>query len=183
MKVEVGDITTFRVDAIVNAANSSLMGGGGVDGAIHRAAGPELTRECAAIRERELPSGLKTGAVAVTGAGRLPCRLVIHTVGPIYGREGGQERHLLRLCYAQSLEAAANRGCRSIAFPSIATGAFGFPEEQAAAVVISALDAHLRRGGGVQDVRLVFFAPASAARFVSSCGRLPDASRHKSPPG
>src|SRR5436309_9102267 len=140
-----GDITKEAVDAIVNAANSSLMGGGGVDGAIHRAGGPEILAACRRIRETTWPDGLPTGEAAITTGGRLPARYVIHTVGPIYGQHGGEEARLLAACYENSIAIAAKAGLRTIAFPAISTGVYGYPKQEAARVSRAAIDKALER--------------------------------------
>ncbi len=127
MVVAVGDITRLQVDAIVNAANSSLMGGGGVDGAIHQAGGRAILEACRELRQTKYPQGLPTGEAVITTGGDLPARHVIHTVGPIFGQHRGEEAALLAACYTNSLKLAASHSLQSIAFPAISTGAFGYP--------------------------------------------------------
>ena len=153
-----GDITTQQVDAIVNAANSSLLGGGGVDGAIHRAGGPQILEECRAIRSARGP--LPTGEAVITGGGRLPARHVIHTVGPVW--QGGQagEPELLAACYRNSLALALQHGCHRVAFPSISTGVYGYPVAEAAPVALAAVREVLERESALQLVRFVLFSEA-----------------------
>ena len=148
-----GDITTQDVDAIVNAANSSLLGGGGVDGAIHRAGGPAILAECREIRRTTYPDGLPTGDAVATGAGELPARWVIHTVGPVYGRTE-DDAGLLTSCYRRSLEVADELGARSVAFPAISTGVYGYPIDEASSVAVNAL---FGLPTSVVDVRFVLF--------------------------
>jgi O-acetyl-ADP-ribose deacetylase (regulator of RNase III) len=137
LEVCLGDITTMAVDAIVNAANSSLMGGGGVDGAIHRAGGPSILDDCRAIVDRRGPC--RTGEAVVTGAGELPAGLVIHTVGPVWSEERARDHdHALTSCYGRCLDLATEHHVRSIAFPNISTGVYGFPKRRAARVAIDA---------------------------------------------
>ena len=127
------DITGQKVDAIVNAANSTLMGGGGVDGAIHRAGGASILEECRELRRTQYPDGLPTGEAVITGGGNLFARHVIHTVGPIYGFQHGSDAELLAACYRNSLGLSVEHGLSTIAFPSISTGAYGYPRAEAAA--------------------------------------------------
>ena len=155
--VKVGDITREAVDAIVNAANSSLLGGGGVDGAIHRAGGPEILAECRRIRETRYPGGLPTGEAVITTGGRLPAKHVIHTVGPIYGQHGGDEPRLLASCYENAIALAAKHGLETIAFPAISTGVYGYPREEAKEVALAAVERALKAHPGIREVRLVFF--------------------------
>ena len=128
-----GNITTRAVDAVINAANTTLLGGGGVDGAIHSAAGPELLEECRTL------GGCATGQAKLTKGYRLPAKHVVHTVGPVYGNEHGREAELLARCYRESLKLAAAHGCKSIAFPSISTGAYGYPIEDASHIALETI--------------------------------------------
>jgi O-acetyl-ADP-ribose deacetylase (regulator of RNase III) len=166
VRVLVGDVTREKVDAVVNAANYTLLGGGGVDGAIHRAGGPQILEECREIRRTQLPDGLPAGEAVMTTAGLLPARHVIHTVGPIYGRHNGREAELLAACYRNSLRLAAEHGLTSIAFPSISTGAFGYPRAEAAAVASRAVAEFLGHETTIREVRLVFFSPSDLKTFL-----------------
>lgn len=161
----VGDLTRQKVDALVNAANSSLMGGGGVDGAIHRAGGPAILEECRKIRSTLYPEGLPTGEAVITTGGLLPAPHVIHTVGPVYGNHAGREAALLAACYRNSLGLASERAFGSIAFPSISTGAFSYPRHEAATVSSEAIKAFLEIDDKL-EVRLVFFTPSDAKVFL-----------------
>jgi O-acetyl-ADP-ribose deacetylase (regulator of RNase III) len=164
-----GDLTGQRVDVIVNAANSTLLGGGGVDGAIHRAGGPRILEECKEIRRTNFPEGLPTGEAVMTTGGQLPARYVIHTVGPIYGRHQGMEAELLKRCYQNSLRLAAEHELASIAFPAISTGAFGYPREEAAMVSSAAINEFLLdQESTLVEIRLVFFHARDARVFVQN---------------
>ena len=166
VRVAVGNITREAVDAVVNAANSTLLGGGGVDGAIHRAGGPSILEECREIRRTRHPEGLPTGEAVITTAGLLPARHVIHTVGPIYGREGGREAGLLAAAYRNSLTLAAAHALASVAFPSISTGAYSYPREAAAAVASRSIAEFLDEDGTMEEVRLVFFSKGDMNVFL-----------------
>lgn len=166
--VKVGDLTAEDVDAIVNAANSTLLGGGGVDGAIHMKGGPEILAACREIRETKLPGGLPTGEAVMTTAGRLPARNVIHTVGPIYGQSGGRDSELLAACYRNSLELAARHGLSSIAFASISTGVYGYPLEEAAEVSSTTIKEFINAEPAPGDIRLVFFSQRAADIFIAN---------------
>ncbi len=166
--VLVDDITRQEVDAVVNAANSTLLGGGGVDGAIHRAGGSRILEECREIRRTLYPEGLPAGEAVITTAGDLPASNVIHTVGPIYGFESGRESELLAACYHNSLSLAAERDLTTIAFPSISTGAYGYPRDQAAAIASQTILDFLATEDRISEVLLVFFRPDDAAAFLKN---------------
>lgn len=163
--VHVGDITRLGVDAIVNAANSSLGGGGGVDGAIHRAGGPQILAECREIRRTQYLEGLPTGEAVITTGGNLPARFVIHTVGPIYGHDPEREAALLAACYRNSLNLAVQHAVSSIAFPSISTGVYSYPKPDAAAISSRTIKEFLETDDRITEVRLVFFQDRDAQVF------------------
>ena len=161
-----GDITALDVDAIVNAANKSLRGGGGVDGAIHRAAGPELREACAAL------GGCETGAAKITRGFQLKARYVIHTVGPIWGGGERGEDRLLADCYRNSLSLASDRGLVSIAYPAISTGAYGFPPERAALIALRTVDAALEGNLGIERVVFCCFGAISRQHHEAALAAL-----------
>jgi O-acetyl-ADP-ribose deacetylase (regulator of RNase III) len=161
-----GDITAQAVDAIVNAANSSLLGGGGVDGAIHRAGGPAIMEEC------RLLAGCRTGEAKATGAGRLAARYVIHTVGPVWRGGGEGEDDALASCHRSSLRLASELGCGTLAFPAISTGIFGFPLDRAAGIALGTTLAELEQRPELDEVRFVLFDRHALAAFEAALGRL-----------
>ncbi|GAA5073429.1 O-acetyl-ADP-ribose deacetylase (regulator of RNase III) [Thermocatellispora tengchongensis] len=156
-----GDITEQRVDAVVNAANSSLMGGGGVDGAIHRKGGPEILAECRELRASRYAGGLPTGQAVATTAGRLPARWVIHTVGPVYARSEDRS-HLLASCYRESLRVADELGAKSVAFPAISTGIYGWPLDDGARIAVETVR---ETPAEVAEIRFVLFDTTAYAHF------------------
>ena len=164
------DITTLRCDAIVNAANSGLMGGGGVDGAIHRAAGPALLEACRKVRLEQWPDGLPTGNAVLTPAGKLPCRGIIHTVGPVWHGGSSEEPGQLASCYRNSLAIARKEGMESIAFPAISTGVYGYPPASAARVVADVLGDELSRSDSPARIFLVFYSAAAEQIFTKNSG-------------
>jgi len=168
VRVLIGDITAQRVDAIVNAANSTLLGGGGVDGAIHRRGGPEILQQCREIRRVQFPNGLPTGEAVLTSGGRLSAPHVIHTVGPICRLGSTPDAAGLASCYRKSLELATQQGLRAIAFPAISTGAYAYPREQAVIVASQTIESVLRRAVAIAEVRLVFYDPEDAAIFLQN---------------
>jgi O-acetyl-ADP-ribose deacetylase len=161
-----GDITVQAADAIVNAANGSLLGGGGVDGAIHRAGGPAILEEC------RLLGGCETGQAKATGAGRLPARYVIHAVGPIWHGGGSGEDELLASCHRVSLALASELGCRTIAFPALSTGAFRFPLDRAARIALGTTAAELDRRPELESVTFVLFDGYALAAFEAALGTV-----------
>ncbi len=166
----VGDISQQQVDAVINAANASLMGGGGVDGAIHSAGGPQILEECKELRRTLYPKGLPTGEAVITSGGKLAARYVIHTVGPIKGRTGDQDARLLAACYRNCLTLAVEHDLRTIAFPSISTGAYAYPREEAAIVSSEAIASFLSTDRVLKEVRLVFYKQGDANVFLKNHG-------------
>ncbi len=167
VEVVLGDITAEQTDAIVNAANRSLLGGGGVDGAIHRAGGPAILEEC-----RKL-GGCETGDAKVTGGGRLSARCVIHTVGPIYKDGQHGEPELLARCHRRSLECASERGLRTISFPAISCGVYGYPVEKAAPIAVGEVAAFLKNHPEIERVRFVLFNSSIYNAFEEALKTLP----------
>jgi O-acetyl-ADP-ribose deacetylase (regulator of RNase III) len=161
-----GDITQFAADAIVNAANTSLLGGGGVDGAIHRAGGPSILEECRRL------GGCETGDAKATTAGDLPARYVVHTVGPVWQGGGNREDELLASCHRRSLELAAGLGCSSVAFPAISTGVYAFPVDRAARVALRATAEALGELDSIERVTFVLFGRPAFDQFTGALEKL-----------
>jgi len=155
MKVIKGDITKVDTDAIVNAANSSLLGGGGVDGAIHRAGGKQILEECRKIVAKQ--GGCKTGEAVITGAGNLPQKFVIHTVGPVWEGGSSGEAEKLASCYVESLKLAVENGCKTVAFPNISTGVYSFPKKEAAKIAVTSVAEFLNQNAEINGVVFVCF--------------------------
>lgn len=172
VRIVQGDITEQNVDAVVNAANSSLMGGGGVDGAIHRRGGPEILEECRKVCRTEWPGGLPPGKAVVTTGGRLKGRHVIHTVGPIWTGGGRGEPDTLAECYRSSLRLAAQRGFVSVAFPSISTGAYGCPIQEASRVALGTVKEHVESEGGPSEVVFVLFSESDLEVYLEALKEL-----------
>jgi O-acetyl-ADP-ribose deacetylase (regulator of RNase III) len=160
-----GDITKIKADAIVNAANSSLLGGGGVDGSIHRAGGPAILEECRKIVARQ--GGCKTGEAVITTAGNLPAKYVIHTVGPVWSGGNNKEREKLANCYLNSLQLAVENNCKTVAFPNISTGVYHFPKEDAAKISVDSIQQILSKDHSIEKVIIVCFDDENF-RYVSN---------------
>jgi O-acetyl-ADP-ribose deacetylase (regulator of RNase III) len=167
-----GDITDQETDAIVNAANSTLLGGGGVDGAIHSKGGPKILEECKRLRATEWPDGLPTGNAAITSGGNLKAKYVIHTVGPVWRGGVYDEAKLLRRAYWNSLKFATTKGLKSIAFPSISTGAYGYPTEEASQVAVKAVKDYLEKEDKVEKVTFVLFSQRDFDIYINATKEL-----------
>lgn len=167
ISTKIGDITKEKVCAIVNAANSSLMGGGGVDGAIHRAGGPVILEACEKIRKIQYSNGLPTGEAVATQAGNLPAKYVIHTVGPIYHQCGDRCAQLLGSCYTNALNLAVQLGCKEIVFPAISTGIYGYPKEEAAQIAYKHVSEFLEEGHDMK-VMFIFHNTMDEALFLKA---------------
>jgi len=164
--IRVGDITTIKTDVIVNAANYRLLGGGGVDGAIHKAGGKEILEECKVLRETQYPDGLPTGEATITTAGDLKAKYIVHTVGPVY-RSNNNPEEALKSCYKNSLLLADSKECVSIAFPAIATGIYGYPVEQASKIAYETVSEVLEEYQFIQDVVFIFFSQKDKRVFCN----------------
>ena len=162
-KIETGDITTYHVDAIANAANCSLLGGGGVDGAIHRAAGPGLLNECRAL------GGCETGQAKITKGYQLPAKYVLHTPGPVWNGGAFGEAELLKSCYENCIRLAHENGCRTVAFPSISTGIYGYPLEQAAEIAVKTIYEGLEKYPDIEEMIMVCFSERVEKAYKKAC--------------
>ncbi len=170
--IKIGDITKEKVDAIVNAANSKLLGGGGVDGAIHRAGGPEILEECKAIRKTKLPEGLPTGEAVITTGGNLPAKYVIHTVGPVWHGGKKNEPQLLQNAYHNCLKLAVEYNIKTIAFPSISTGVYGYPIDKAANISIQTIRDFISKNNFLDKVILVIFGTDSFDKYINEADKI-----------
>jgi len=169
-----GDITDIEADAIVNAANSSLMGGGGVDGAIHRKGGPKILEECRRLRATEWPDGLPTGKAVVTSGGNLKAKYVIHTVGPVWLGGFHVEAELLKQAYKNSLKLAVTKGLKTIAFPSISTGAYGYPIEDASQIAVRTVKDFLEKEDKLERVVFVLFSESDFQVYLQTAKSILD---------
>ena len=168
-----GDITEQETEAIVNAANTGLMGGGGVDGAIHRKGGHDILRECKIIRQKIYPDGLPTGNAVVTTGGKLKAKKVIHTVGPVWSGGASKESQLLAEAYKNSLEIALENGIKTISFPSISTGAYGYPVEKASKVALRAVIEFLKENSGIEEVRFILHSDHDMKTYEEALREIP----------
>ena len=170
-----GDITEQSTDAVVNAANPSLMGGGGVDGVIHRRGGPRILQECKKIRETEWPNGLPTGKAVMTSGGNLQARYVIHTVGPVWHGGKQNEQVLLAEAYKNTLTLAVSKGLKTVAFPSISTGAYGYPMEKASKTTLEAVKEFLQEEDKLEEVLFVLFTQSDLETYEETARKVFDA--------
>lgn len=168
LRVDKGDITRFEGDAVVNAANSSLLGGGGVDGAIHSAGGPKILEECKQIRNSDYPEGLPAGEAVITTAGKLPAKHVIHTVGPVWHGGDKDEEETLAKAYRNSLRIASEKGLASIALPAVSTGVYGFPKDRAARIASREIREFLSSHEKPETVTLMFFSGDDYDTFLNT---------------
>jgi O-acetyl-ADP-ribose deacetylase len=168
LEIKTGDITKENADAIVNAANSSLMGGGGVDGAIHRNGGPAILKACREIRNNQYPDGLPAGKAVITEAGKLPCRFIIHTVGPVWHGGSSGESETLKSCYYESLFLARQANAESVCFPAVSTGVYGYPKKKAALTVFSTVSDFIKKNKKPAKIILIFFDKTDTDIFINT---------------
>jgi O-acetyl-ADP-ribose deacetylase (regulator of RNase III) len=172
LQLEMGDITDVEADVIVNAANSMLLGGGGVDGAIHQKGGPRILEECKRIRETEWPDGLPTGKAVITSGGKLKAKYVIHTVGPVWFGGLHVEAELLKQAYRNTLKLATSKGLKTIAFPSISTGAYGYPIEEASRIALATVKAFLEKEESLDKVIFVLHSERDLEMYSAAAKTL-----------